>query len=246
MAKWEVDTKLRKLLQGFGVGTNVVADRMIGTTAYGDAALMVSSPDGKSKHMVWATKKAGLDDAARGLLKREGIENPTAEQIDNQLQAIRAAGGERYSTDEALLAQAQAQQKVASQAYFQRLEAVEAFLARAKTDPEFRAAVGPEMGFPATAAPPGKPPGADDVAAKAANPEGIKPEANDWWTASQPELKDIPVLGGLPRWGLAALGAGTTAASAGLAYHLMAQGQQQSDPVAYAAAAQAIQAMNAY
>jgi hypothetical protein len=71
----------------------------------------------------------------------------------------------------------------------------------------------------------------------------IKPEADNWWTASQSELKDIPVLGGLPRWGLAALGGGTTAATAGLAYHLMAQGQQQSDPVAYASA---VQAMNAY
>jgi hypothetical protein len=72
----------------------------------------------------------------------------------------------------------------------------------------------------------------------------IKPEANDYWSAGMDELKNIPVLGGLPRWSLAATAAAAGGAAAtGLAYHLMAKGQQQADPVAYAST---VQAMNAY
>lgn len=237
--------KARALLEQYGVGKSTVGDRMLGTAAYGDAALTVPSPDGKAQHMVWATKTASLDDAVRGLLKRSGIENPTAEQLEAGLSQLRAAGGDRYATDEALLGQARVQQNLAAQGRYQRLEGIEAFMDQAKGDEKFRAEMAPFMGFsPAPdPAPVGKPPPADVAAAAATGSPAVNPEVDNWWTATQPELKDIPVLGGLPRWGLAALGAGTTAASAGLAYHLMAQGQQQSDPVAYAAA---VQQMNAY
>ena len=237
--------KARALLEQYGVGSHTYGDRALGTAAYGDAALTVPSPDGAKEHMVWATEAGGLEGAARGLLKRSGIKKPTPEELEASLNEIRAAGGDRYATDEALLAQARAQQNVASQGYFQRMEAVERFMDKAKEDEKFRAEMAPYMGFSPAAepAPVGKPPSPEVAAAAATGSEAINAEVDNWWTASQPELKDIPVLGGLPRWGLAALGAGTTAATAGLAYHLMAQGQQQSDPVAYAAA---VQAMNAF
>jgi len=65
----------------------------------------------------------------------------------------------------------------------------------------------------------------------------LKPEVNDAATFEMPYLKDMPL------W-QHGLGAGAAAAGAGaLAYHLMAAGQQQSDPAAYAAT---VQAMNAY
>jgi hypothetical protein len=241
----QAEHKARALLRQYGVGESVIGDRMLGTAAYGPAALTVPSPDGKAQHMVWATEAGGLEGAARGLLKRSGITKPTPEQLEASLSQIRSAGGERYATDEALLGQARAQQNVASQGFFQRMEAIEGFMDKAKGDEKFRAEMAPFMGFsPAPdPAPVGKPPPAEAAAAAATGSPAVNPEVDNWWTATQPELKDIPVLGGLPRWGLAALGAGTTAASAGLAYHLMAQGQQQSDPVAYAAA---VQQMNAY
>ena len=239
--------KARALLEKFGVGKSTIGDRMLGTAAFGDAALTVPSPDGKSQHMVWATKAGGLEGAAAGLLKRSGITNPTPEQLDGAMSELRAAGGDRYPDDAALTRQAMVQQNLAAQGRYQRLEGIEAFMDQAKKDEKFRAEVAPYMGFsPAPEpAPVGKTP-SPEVAAAAAVPAPaapINPEVDNWWTASQPELKDIPVLGGLPRWGLAALGTGATAATVGLAYHQMAKGQQQSDPVAYAAASQA---MNAY
>jgi len=65
----------------------------------------------------------------------------------------------------------------------------------------------------------------------------LKPEVNDAATFEMPYLQDMPL------WGHG-LGAGAAAAGAGaLAYHLMAAGQQQSDPATYAAT---VQAMAAY
>ena len=239
--------KVRALLEKFGVGKSTIGDRMLGTAAFGDAAVTVPSPDGTSKHMVWTTKADGLNGAAAGLLKRWGIYEPTPEQLDDAMSELRAAGGSRYPNDAALVKQLIVQQNLAGQGHYQRLEGVEAFMKQVKSDEKFRAAVAPYMGFsPAPKpAPPGKTP-SPEIAAAATAPLAsapINPEVDNWWTASQPELKDIPVLGGLPRWGLAALGTGATAATVGLAYHQMAKGQQQSDPVAYASASQA---MNAY
>jgi hypothetical protein len=239
--------KARALLEQFGVGKSTIGDRMLGTAAYGDAALTVPSPDGKSQHMVWATKAGGLEGAAAGLLKRSGITNPTPEQLAGAMNELRAAGGDRYADDAALAAQAMVQQNLAAQGRFQRLESVESFMDQVREDEKFRAEVAPYMGFnPAPEpAPIGKDPTANEVAAQApALTEGtsapVKPEVNDWFTATVPELVDVPVLGGIPRWGyLGAAGAG----GAALAYHLMAGGQQQSDPAAYTAA---VQAMNAY
>ena len=274
----------RALLEKYGVGKSVIGDRMLGRAAYGDAALTVPSPDGKSQHMVWAVKPGdltgaatellkrsgitnptpeqlkgamselraagkagGLEGAAAGLLKRSGIIDPTPVQLKGAMSELRAAGGDRYPDDDALTKQAMVQQNLAAQGRYQRPEAIEAFINQAKSDEQFRAEVAPYMGFsPAPEpAPVGKTP-SPEIAAAATAPVAsapINPEVDNWWTASQPELKDIPVLGGLPRWGLAALGTGATAATVGLAYHQMAKGQQQSDPVAYAAASQA---MNAY
>ena len=78
--------------------------------------------------------------------------------------------------------------------------------------------------------------------ASTADPVGGKEASGDWWSETQPELKDGP-LGGMPRWGLAALGGGAAIGGGALAYHLMAGGQQQSNYGDYAATAQA---MNAY
>ena len=109
------------------------------------------------------------------------------------------------------------------------------------------AKVAPQPPPPATAnaAASTPPPGGDAPAAAAAartnaNPEVIPPEVNNWWTATAPELKGIPVLKHIPNWGY--VGAGAAGASA-LAYHLMAAGQQQQNNAAYAAQ---VQAMNAY
>lgn len=54
---------------------------------------------------------------------------------------------------------------------------------------------------------------------------------------------DVPLLKDMPPWGQAAALAGAGAAAGGLAYHLMAQGQQQQSSADYAAA---MQALNAY
>lgn len=54
---------------------------------------------------------------------------------------------------------------------------------------------------------------------------------------------DVPLLKDMPPWGQAAALGGAGAAAGGLAYHLMAQGQQQQSSADYAAA---MQALNAY
>lgn len=236
----------RELLVKYGVGKSTLGDRWLSTAAFGEDTVMVPSPDGKSQHVAWATKKATLDDVAAGLVQR-GLakgQKPTDEQVAASLAQLREAGG--GLDDEALLAQLQAQQNVSSQGRFQRMEAVETLMDRMKKDEALRAELGPYFGFSPSPdpAPIGKPPEAQ-AQSPAANPAAtpaVKAEADDWWSAAQPELQNIPVLGGMPRWGLAATGLGT-AAAAGLAYHLMAKGQQQSDPVAYAST---VQAMNAY
>lgn len=112
------------------------------------------------------------------------------------------------------------------------------------------AKVAPQPPPPATAnaAASTPPPGGDAAAAAAAartnaNPEVIPPEASNWWTATAPELKDIPVLKHIPNWGsVTAAGAGAAGAGA-LAYHLLMTGQQQRNNAEYAAQ---VQAMNAY
>ena len=190
--------------------------------------------------------------AASELLKRSGIYNPTPEQVQDSLAQIRAAGKGRYDSDFALLERALIQQKLGSQGRYQRIEAVEALMDASKQDEKLRAALAPHFGFqpspePApigkAAAPPVTPaPNLPPAAMPPVNSGAVKPEADNWWTASQPELQNIPVLGGMPRWGLAALGVGVPA-GAGLAYHLMAQGQQQPGGSGYAAA---VQSMNAY
>jgi hypothetical protein len=236
----------RKLLERYGVGDSTIGDRWVTTAAFGNDTVMVPSPDDKSDHVVWATKKATLNDVAAGLVQR-GLakgQKPTDEQVAASLAQLREAGG--GLDDEALLAQLQAQQNVSSQARFQRMESVERLMDRMKKDEAMRAELGPYFGFSPSPdpAPIGKPPEAPPQS-PAANPEAspaVKGEADDWWSASAEELRNIPVLGGMPRWGLAATGLGT-AAAAGLAYHLMAKGQQQADPVAYAST---VQAMNAY
>lgn len=112
------------------------------------------------------------------------------------------------------------------------------------------AKVAPQPPPPATAnaAASTPPPGGDAPAAAAAartnaNPEVIPPEVNNWWTATAPELKGIPVLKHIPNWGsVTAAGAGVAGAGA-LAYHLLMTGQQQRNNADYAAQ---VQAMNAY
>jgi hypothetical protein len=240
------DHAARTLLVKYGVGDDTLRDRWAAKAAFGDNTVMVPSPDDKSGHVVWATEKATLNDVAAGLVQR-GLakgQKPTPEQVAASLAQLREAGG--GLDDEALLAQLQAQQNVSSQVRFQRMEAVEKLMDRMKKDEALRAELGPYFGFSPSPepAPIGKPPEAPPQS-PAANPEAapaIKAEADDWWSAAQPELQNIPVLGGMSRRGLAATGLGT-AAAAGLAYHLMAKGQQQSDPVAYAST---VQAMNAY
>jgi len=208
----------RALLEQYGVGRDTLADRWLGSAAYGDRAVTVPSPDGKAEHMAWATKNASVEDVARGLLMRSGIKNPSPQQLEEQLGVLRAAGGSAYPDDAALLGQMQRQQKLASQGKYQRMEAIEAFIDKAKADEKFRAEVSPMMGF--TPAPEPAPPG------KPAAP--VVMEA----VASQEDA----ALAGAPA-------APAPINRAGLAYHLMAKGQQQSDPVAYAAA---VQSMNAY
>lgn len=236
----------RDLLMKYGVGKDVLADRWLATAAFGDDAVVVPGPDGKGEHVAWATKGASLEAAAAGLARR-GLpreQDPTPEQVQASLAQLREAGG--GMDDAALLAQLQAQQNVGSQGRFQRIEAVEHLMDRMKKDEAVRAELAPYFGFEPspTPAPVGKAPEAPPQS-PVANPEAapaVNAEADDWWSASAPELRNIPVLGGMPRWGVAATGLGT-AAAAGLAYHLMAKGQQQSDPVAHAAV---VQAMNAY
>jgi hypothetical protein len=242
----------RKLLEKYGVGKDTLADRFLGSAAFGQNAVMVSSPDGKQKHMVWATKDAGLEDVASGLLKRSGISKPTPDDLDGMLEQLRSAGGDR--DDAALLDQMRVQQKLASQGRFQRIEAVESVMDEMKQNEAMRAELAPYFGFvpESEPAPIGKPPAPEAAPEAAPVPQNaavppptgagaIKPEADDWWSASQPELKGIPVLDGMPRWGLAALG-GTTIGGSALAYHLLAGGQQQSNYGDYAAAAQAMAA----
>ena len=65
----------------------------------------------------------------------------------------------------------------------------------------------------------------------------VKPEVNTIEGFNAPLLKD------LPPWGQAAAIGATGAGAGALAYHLMAQGQQQQSAADYAAMAQA---MNAY
>ena len=100
----------------------------------------------------------------------------------------------------------------------------------------------PATGNAAANTPPpgGDAPAADAAAKSNANPREIRPEVDNWWTASSPLLKDVPVLKDIPNWGY--VGAGAAGASA-LAYHLLMAGQQQQNNAAYAAQ---VQAMNAY
>lgn len=71
----------------------------------------------------------------------------------------------------------------------------------------------------------------------------IKPEADNFWSASEPMLQGLPVLKHAPRALLVgAAGAGIGAGSIALANHLMAQGQQQLDSNDYAAAMQSLAA----
>jgi len=236
--------RARALLKEFGIGTSTIGDRSATTAAYGDRALTVPSPDGKSQHAVWATKDiTDVDGLAAKLLVREhGSQyQPSPDEIAAQAAILRGAGGASYSDDAALLAQAHQQQNLVNQLYFQRMEGAEALIDKAKADEAFRARVAPMMGFsPAPEPAPVGKPAAAAVEAAAANPGAVNPEVDNWWTASAPELSDVPVLKEIPRYGL--VGAGAIGAGA-LAYHLMATGQQQQDPAAYAAT---VQAMNAY
>ena len=229
----------RELLKQFNIGRDVYGDRAGVTAAYGDQALTVPSPDGKHRHAAWAPAAIDDVDALAGeMLKRQHGKDYKASPDDV---AAMAAQLREYGDDEAVMAQAHQQQALANQLYYQRMEGAEALLDAAKKDEALRAQLAPMMGFTPAAepAPVGKP-AAPAAAAQAANPAAIPPEVDNWWTASAPELKDVPVLADIPRWGY--VGAGAIGAGA-LAYHLMAAGQQQNDPAAYAAA---VQAMNAY
>lgn len=339
--------RARALLKQFGVGKSTFADRQLTAAAYGDEALMVDASNGRTQHAVWAHKGiGGLDQLAAELIKRErGAKyQPSAEEIAAGVEQLRAAGGSVYGDDAALLAQAQRQQALVSQAFHHRQEAVEQALDLAQQNPDFRQKLLPYMGIDpavlnarpaaATAAgdpawvaeaarqqaygagrsaanhdhaavmdavrqqaygagrtaadlehtaamaaaqeqhaaamaeaqrmidaakvtpqppppatgnaaastppPGGNAPAADAAAKTNANPQEIRPEVDNWWTASSPLLKDVPVLKNIPNWGY--VGAGAAGASA-LAYHLMTVGQQQQNNAAYAAQ---VQAMNAY
>lgn len=311
--------RARELLEQYGVGFDVTGDRSLTTAAFGDRALRVPSPNGKGQHVVWASKyQKTVEDVAKELLKRDyGRDHkPSAEEVATQLQVLRAAGGELYPDDDALMAQARLQQKLVAQASFQRMEGAERLLDLAREKADLREQLLPMMGVDpavlnakpagdpawvveatrqqaygagrsaaalehaaamaaaqethaaalaeaqraaaaervrpqssppatenasATTPPPGgNGPAADAANKQAANPDAVKPEVNDWWTATSPLLKDIPVLKDIPNWGY--VGAGAAGASA-LAYHLMAAGQQQQNNAAYAAQ---VQAMNAY
>lgn len=292
--------RARELLKEYGVGFDIKGDRSLTTAAFGDRALRVPSPNGKGQHVVWASQyQQTVEDVAKELLKRDyGRDHqPSAEEVATQLQALRAAGGELYPDDDALMAQARRQQKLVAQGSFQRMEGAERLLDLAREKADLREQLLPMMGVdldairaegrsvadlehaaamaaaqeahaaalaeaqrtidaakvtpqpspPATenASATTPPPGGDAPAAAAAartnaNPEVIPPEVNNWWTATAPELKGIPVLKHIPNWGY--VGAGAAGASA-LAYHLMAAGQQQQNNAAYAAQ---VQAMNAY
>lgn len=71
-------------------------------------------------------------------------------------------------------------------------------------------------------------------------PGGADAQLPDWL----PRMDNLSPVQTSAAYGLAAAGAG--AAGIALANHLLAKGQQQSDPIAYAQAMQAMQAMNAY
>lgn len=295
--------RARELLKKYGVGFDVKGDRSLTTAAFGDRALRVPSPNGKGQHVVWASQyQQTVEDVAKELLKRDyGRDHqPSAEEVATQAQALRAAGGELYPDDDALMAQARLQQKLVAQASFQRMEGAERLLDLARDKADLREQLLPMMGVDldairaegrsvadlehaaamtaaqeahavalaeaqraadaarvmpqpsppatenasATTPPPGgNGPAADAANKQAANPDAVKPEVNDWWTATSPLLKDIPVLKDIPNWGyVGAAGVGLAGGGA-LAYHLMAAGQQQQNNAAYAAQ---VQAMNAY
>jgi len=238
------DLNLKTVWKGANLGRNIEADVQLSRAAFGQNAAVGPSPAGRGSHVLFArSADSDLEKLAAAHLLTSGIKDATPEQIASHVAAIRSMNPGR--DDAAILEQARRQQAISESAYHIRSEAFDQGLGAARGNEQLMQYALSRLGVtPAAATPPvGKPPSPEVTANAAANPQAVHPEMDNWWTASQPELKDIPVLGGLPRWGLAALGAGTTAASAGLAYHLMAQGQQQSDPVAYAAA---VQQMNQY
>ena len=238
---------LEALWKAAGLGNgegSMKADKQLSRAAYGQGTAVGPSPSGRGSHVLFANSAdTDLERLAAATLRTSEVRDPSPEQIANRVAEIRSMNPGR--DDAGIMEQARMQQAISNSNFHLRRDAFEEGLTAARGNEELLAYTLSRVGVTPAAAqsPVGKAPTPEMAATAAANPQAVNPEVDNWWTASQPELKDVPVLGGLPRWGLAALGGGTTAATAGLAYHLMAQGQQQSDPVAYASA---VQAMNAY
>lgn len=258
----------RKQLEGFlkqnfpGGVDRLDQQRRLTQSIYGDQTVAVNL-GGKEPHVVVArSDDADLSAVARGVLKGAGINKPDDAQVAGMVKQLVEAGGAAGFGDDkaALMNQLRGQQAVATGHAMARLNGMIDVLRKAQTDGPFRQKLaatvgldGPDLDGMLQSVADGLGSADEKVRAGAESQVAqiqkvlgsvIKPEVNDW--ASQPvgAFKDLPVMQSVTNGQMAmAAATGAGAASVILANQLMAKGQQQSDPVAYAAA---MQSMNAY
>jgi len=238
------------------------AQRRATQRIYGDQTVAVDI-GGKEPHVVFANSKdANLNDVARGVLQSAGINNPDDKQVAGMVKQLVAAGGAAGLGDDkaALMDQLRRQHTAGFDHQNARNNGMIDLLLSARKDGPFRQKLaatigldGPDLDGMLQSVADGLGSADEKVRAGAESQVAqiqkvlgsvIKPEVNDW--ASQPvgAFKDLPVMQSVTNGQMAmAAATGAGAASVILANQLMAKGQQQNDPVAYAAA---MQSMNAY
>lgn len=259
-ARKQLDDFLR---QNFPGGINRLdQQRKLTRSIYGDQTVAIDL-GGKEPHVVVArSDDADLSSVARGVLQAAGINKPDDGQVAGMVTRLVEAGGAAGFGDDkaALMNQLRGQQTVATNHGMARLNGMIDLLSKARTDGPFRQKLAATIGLDG--------PDLDGMLQSVANGLGsadeqvragaesqvaqiqkvlgsvIKPEVNDWNAQPVAAFKDLPVMQSLTNGQMAmAAATGAGAASVMLANQLMAKGQQQNDPVAYAAA---MQSMNAY